>query len=769
MNFSAIRSVVTGLLSGRGLRLSLRVKLYLGLVLFALAGLAAGGVLVDRNVRAASQGEVEDRLSYETTMLGQMTANALFGEIDPTDTSLNAAVRALGKAVHTQLAVIANSGVVVADSDSDSPLSLPRQLDRPEIVSAQATGTGTSVRDGRIFVANAIVSDGKTLGIARSSVSTDVVEVHVRDVRRRIEYGALVAVFVVIVLGYAISSRMVSPLRALSAGAQRVGAGDLSHPIAVTSRDEIAELSTAFNEMTGSLRDNIEKLDTRNRELRLVLDNVNEGLLTMDREGAIRGEQSAVLDTWFGSAEAGITFWDYIARVDPRTSAMFLCAWEALLEETMPFEVSFDQLPPRMAAKGRWYELRYTVLEDAARPERRARARDDEARGMTGLLITIADVTARIDAERAEGEQREIASAFERIMKEKSGFVEFFAEAQELVEELRGETRPPLPVVRRLLHTLKGNASIFGLSLFASLCHEVEDRIAVSGADLSAKDREDLVNAWERLSRRLKTLLGERAEIALDVDDEDYAGLLRAVVDGRPRREVVGRIAGLKLERVETRLQRFGSQARGLAARLGKAELDVEVIANRLRLSREALTPFWASFTHVVRNAVDHGVEYPDERKKLGKPPTARLVLCAARVGDEVAIDLTDDGRGIDWVAVSVRAKALGLPHEAHRDLVNALFHDGFSTKTEVSETSGRGIGLAAARSECERLGGTIAVTTELGRGATFRFSFPSENVTMLDAGVRDLLRGVAPPGGAAWGEAWSETWEVGAVVERLA
>jgi HAMP domain-containing protein/HPt (histidine-containing phosphotransfer) domain-containing protein len=756
--------MVAGLLSGRGLRLSLRLKLYLGLVLFALAGLGAGGVLVDRNVRSATQADVEDRLSYETTMLGQMTANALFGEIDPTDTSLNAGVRALGKAVRTQLSVIANTGAVVADSESEAPLSLPSQLDLPEVVAARATGTGTSVRAGRIFVANSIVSDGKTLGVARSSVSTDVVEAHVRDVRRRIEYGALVAVLMIVVLGYAISSRLVSPLRALAAGAQRVGAGDLSHPIAVTSRDEIAELSTMFNDMTGSLRENIEKLDARNRDLRLVLDNVNQGLLTMDREGVIRGERSAVLDRWFGKAEGGVTFWDYIEGVDPLASAMFLCAWEALLEETMPFEVSFDQLPPRMTAKGRWYELRYTVLEAGDRP-----ADGTRSGNMTGLLITISDVTARIDAERAEGEQREIASAFERIMKEKSGFVEFFAEAQELVEELRGETRPPLPVVRRLLHTLKGNAAIFGLSRFASLCHEVEDRIAVSGADLSARDREDLVGAWERLARRLKTLLGERAEIALDVDDEDYAGLLRAVVDGRPRREVVGRIAGLKLERVETRLQRYASQARGLAARLGKTELDVEVHANRLRLSREALTPFWASFTHVVRNAVDHGVEYPDERAKLGKPATARLTLSAARAGDQVVIELTDDGRGVDWAAVSDRARAFGLPRASHRDLVDALFHDGLSTKADVSELSGRGVGLAAARGECERLDGSVSVTSEPGRGATFRFSFPSENVTMLDAGVRDLLRGVTGAHGAAWGEAWSETWEVATPVERLA
>ncbi|HEY4015699.1 MAG TPA: HAMP domain-containing protein [Polyangiaceae bacterium] len=743
------------------IRLSLRAKLYLSFILFALAGLAVGAVLVDRNVREAARDDVEDRLAYETTMLGQMTSNALFGDIDPGDTSLNAGVRALGGSVHTQLSVIARNGQVVADSDTADPLSLPLQLAEPEVAAALATGAGTAVRDGRIFVAHAIVSEGKQLGVARSSVSTDMVEAHLRDIRRRLASGALLALLIAVILGYAIASRIVSPLAALSAGAQRIGAGDLSQSIAVTSRDEIAELTRTFNEMTGSLRETVAKLDSRNRDLRLVLDNVSQGLLTLDRDCVMRGEHSAVLDRWFGAVSAGTTFWEYLGRVDITASAMFRCAWDELLEGTMPFEVSFDQLPVRMAVKGRSYELRYTVL-DGLTPT----GADRRPNRMVGLLVMISDVTARIAAERAEGEQREIATAFERIMQEKSGFVDFFSEAQELVERVVGSVRPPMPVVRRLVHTLKGNAAIYGLSRIATLCHEIEDSMAVSGADISAEDRDRLVLAWDRLAHRLKTLLGERTEVALDVDEEDYTVLLRAVLDGRSRREIAGRIAELKFERVERRLQGFGAQARSLSSRLGKAELDVHVEANRLRLSRTALASFWASFTHVVRNAVDHGVESREERLKVGKSATARLVLRATRVGGEVTIEVSDDGRGIDWPAVAACAKAMGLPHQTPRDLADALFADGLSTRTDVSEVSGRGIGLGAARSECERLGGTASVTSEPGRGCTLRFTFPSENLTMVEAGDRELFRGTIPPTSEVVS---SESWEASVVGEQRA
>jgi signal transduction histidine kinase len=710
----------------------LRAKLYFGFLFFAFAGLGAGGILVDRNVRAAAQAEVEDRLSYETTMLGQMTANALFGEIDPTDTSLSEVVRALGNAVHTQLAVIAKNGAVVADSASDAPLSLPSQLDQPELIAAHATGAGTAVRDGRIFVAHVILSDGKRLGFARSSVSTDVVEAHVHDVRRRMAYGAVIAVLVAIFLGYAISSRLVRPMRALFLGARRAGAGDFDHPIAVTTEDEIADLSTAFNDITGSLRETIAKLDSRNRDLRLVLDNVSQGLLTLNRAGVISAERSGVLDRWFGPARSGATFWDYLSPVDARASGMFRCAWDELVEAVMPFDVAFAQLPSKMSADGHEYELRYTPLRDGVGNH-----------DMSGMLVMISDVTARVAAERAEGEQREIVNAFERIMKDRGAFLEFFGEAQELVEQLQGDVRPPLPVVRRMLHTLKGNASIFGLARLALLCHQIEDRMAVSDADLSKQDREDLAYAWRQLARRLEVLLGERAEFHLDIDEQDYSGLYRAVVEGRPHSEIARRMADWNLEPVQRRLQRFASQARGLAVRLGKGDVEVAVEADRVRLSRQALIPFWSSFAHVVRNAIDHGLEDPEERMGSGKPLPARLTLRATQTAGEVIVEVTDDGRGIDWEAVSRRAKDRGLAHATPRDLIAALFHEGFSTKTDVSEMSGRGIGLGAARAECERLGGEVKVVSERGRGATFRFAFPSESVIPMEA---DRIASAPPP-----------------------
>jgi chemotaxis protein histidine kinase CheA len=106
------------------------------------------------------------------------------------------------------------------------------------------------------------------------------------------------------------------------------------------------------------------------------------------------------------------------------------------------------------------------------------------------------------------------------------------------------------------------------------------------------------------------------------------------------------------------------------------------------------------------------------------------LKLWAKRSDEVVTVGLTDDGRGVDWEAVTARAIKAGLAHATRADLVRALFHEGMSTRAAPTEVSGRGIGLAAVRVECEKLGGTCSVESEAGRGATFVFAFPRDRVS---------------------------------------
>src|SRR5450432_3694959 len=318
----------------RKVRARLLLRLYAAFLLVAFAGVAVSAWLVDRNVKSTTLTQVEERLSYQTMMLGQMTASALFGPLDPGDSSLNGDVRKLGEAVHTQLSLIAPDGHVVADSEAPDPLALPTQTAMAEISQARAVGRGSAIRDSpsgsRIFVARTIVQEGKTLGFARSSLPMNLVVAQVRAVRQRMAWGALAAGMVALLLGFLVSTRVVKPIRALTEGARRIGSGDLGAKIEVTTRDEIGDLADAFNQMSGDLRETISALDVRNDDLRLVLDNVSQGLLVIDRGGVIVGERSAIVERWFGPVPAGATLWAYFARHDATTAQSLQLGWEAV-------------------------------------------------------------------------------------------------------------------------------------------------------------------------------------------------------------------------------------------------------------------------------------------------------------------------------------------------------------------------------------------------------------------------------------------------------
>jgi two-component system, chemotaxis family, sensor kinase CheA len=690
---------------------SLKTKLSAGFVAVTVSGTLIAALLVDRNVSRTTLAGFEDRLSYETTMLGQMTANALFGEIDPNDTSLKESVRTLGAAVHTQLAVIAKDGTIVADSETDDARAMGSQVDFPEIVAARATGKGTAVRDGRLFVAAAIVRDGGTLGYARSSVPMSELSAQLSAVRKRMVTGSGVALLFAAVLGLLFASALVRPIRALSRGARRVGAGDFEHVIEISASDEIGELARAFNDMTASLRSTIAQLNGRNRDMRLVLDNVDQGLLTIDRDGSMSAERSAVVAKWFGPAPESEKLVDYLKRVDSDAAEAFEVQWEELLEESLPRALLLHQLPKRLHSGQKTFSLSYSPITEA----------DDR---MSKLLIVVSDISSRLAAERAEAEQREVATMFERIMRDKSGVIDFLMDAETLVKELTAASRPSLVETKRQLHTLKGNAGVYGMLGIANLCHEIENRMGESHGDVSEADRTALRRAWAQTADRLSHLLGDRNPV-VSIDDGEYAFVLRALLDGTPRTDVVRMVREWKMERASERLERFAGQARDLAKRLQKGDIKVEVESAGLRIPREEWATFWSSFTHVVRNAVDHGLESPEERRKVGKDPNGRIRLTAERVGRTVQISMTDDGRGIDWEKVAKRARAAGLPAARSEDLVAALFADGFSTKETVSDVSGRGVGLGAARQACERLGGYVAVESVQNVGTTFRFHMP--------------------------------------------
>ena len=185
----------------------------------------------------------------------------------------------------------------------------------------------------------------------------------------------------------------------------------------------------------------------------------------------------------------------------------------------------------------------------------------------------------------------------------------------------------------------------------------------------------------------------------------------------------------LRLSPVEPILGDLARYARELTAQQGK-RVRVTVRAGGAAVERSLLDELWDPLVHLVRNAVDHGIELPEERGQKGTD--AMLGLFAEPVGASVVLTVLDDGRGIDAARVRAAARARGiLGEEAARtmpdeDVLDLLFTHGFSTRDTVTDLSGRGVGLDVVRKKVEAFGGTAAIHSELGRGTRFSLTLPA-------------------------------------------
>ena len=240
---------------------------------------------------------------------------------------------------------------------------------------------------------------------------------------------------------------------------------------------------------------------------------------------------------------------------------------------------------------------------------------------------------------------------------------------------------------------------------------------------------------------RIMNLVGELvigrsmvAQVIQDLRDggEGMAGRLSDASNflGRSLTELQAAVLKIRMVPVDTVFRRFPRVVREVARASGK-NVALEIRGASTELDKSIIDVIGEPLLHLVRNAIDHGVETEDERRTAGKPTVGRLALAAEYEGNHVHIVVEDDGRGVDVERVASRAADLGLVRREETktlgrdEILNFVFAPGFSTRENVSTLSGRGIGLDVVKSTIESLKGTIDVTTAPAEGTRFLIRLP--------------------------------------------
>ena len=236
-----------------------------------------------------------------------------------------------------------------------------------------------------------------------------------------------------------------------------------------------------------------------------------------------------------------------------------------------------------------------------------------------------------------------------------------------------------------------------------------------------------------------QTQLGDLQKLAENLDDQlRRLQETEALIQGALSR-LQDSVMGLRVVPVELVFKRFPRMVRDLALAQGK-QIRLELIGQEVKIDKAMVESLADPLLHMVRNSADHGVEKPEERRQAGKPEEAVIRIQAEQQGSRIIIRVIDDGKGIDPERVRRKAVERGLAKEedslqmSKEDILGFIFRPAFSTADVVTETSGRGVGMDVVRTSVMRLGGTIHLDSEVGRGTTFTMQMP------LSAAVQEVL-----------------------------
>lgn len=355
------------------------------------------------------------------------------------------------------------------------------------------------------------------------------------------------------------------------------------------------------------------------------------------------------------------------------------------------------------------------------------------------LMVTVRDVTElrslQAEAEKQKSELQIIGQILSAGPDKFVGFIKdanrFLDENEKLINEMQSVSSEGIATLFRNMHTIKGNARTYGFMGITDVAHEAE-----TSYDVLRKNPDALFDKGKLLSElsRTRERVGDYAKINKEKlsntsSDGVYVDLmlidkLRDVLDGVDEHDVdalrravrtVKSISGaIGTESIPALLDAITRSMPELAQRLGKAVPKIVIKDNGIRLAADVAQVMKNVFTHGFRNAMDHGIETAAERTAQGKSEQGTINLDVNEENGHVVLTLSDDGRGLALRKLKEKAAAQGLVNTnkelSDRELGDLIFQSGVSTATDVSDISGRGVGMDAIRKFVEKLGGKVEV-----------------------------------------------------------
>jgi HPt (histidine-containing phosphotransfer) domain-containing protein/HAMP domain-containing protein len=544
--------------------------------------------------------------------------------------------------------------------------------------------------------------------------------------------------------------QVVVPLRRLVAAAARIGAGQQGH-VTIAGHDELGDLGAAFNAMSDSIRDRERRLELASQNLRDLFDHMRQAIIAFGPDGRIQGATSHQAHVLFGQADLegqsvrsllfpNVTEYD----VDAQAFDEWLTMVFSSTVKSWPKLQGFAPNEVRLPREG---ETPIPVLLEF-RPVVRKGA-------IANLMLLATDVSAERALER-KVEAQEVAherrlAAMRRLVAGGTHlFVRFVEGSRERIDACQALLPAPgsriatstVDEIFRHIHTIKGEARAFDLAALERSASSFEDELDA----MRAAAREDgyLIDAavHARLRERLADMLvalGQSRDLFADASPVGSAVFDQITVRQTDLDSLVAEVGerggplGIIVQRLASRP--LGESAAAVVdtvdawAESERKEVQVIVDDRERPIAAPLARILPGVLAHLVRNAVAHGIEAPEEREAAGKSRVGTIRVGSGK-GD-VAVVVEDDGRGVDETLVRARAESMQLRRADSKELI---FEPGLTTRVGVDGLAGRGVGLDAVRIALAEVG--YSVSFERIEGRVSRFSIFARSPALARVGT---------------------------------
>jgi len=461
----------------------------------------------------------------------------------------------------------------------------------------------------------------------------------------------------------------------------------------------------------------------KSEQVASLLDNSGQGFLSFGGDLVVEPAYSRACELMLGRSPAGRAADDLLFPSDPRARRLMRdCVADAIGESNPGDKSMFLSLvPSETRVGGRTLHIDYIPIE-------------------TGIMVVLSDVTdERALAQQVARESRRL----EMIVAAVTDGGDFFSAIDEFRDFIKGgaaalQSRTPASVYRAI-HTFKGTFNQLGFYHLPEELHAVETALQAQSdeaggellaATVFAKNWTDLLD-WD-----LRTVvdalgadfLARRGVVTLSPEQAQRyerlaARLLRSNHVGEQDRDPLAELSIIRAVSLRKELGYYDRFIHRIAAALDKDVGPLVLEGEDVRVNPDTFGPLLRSLGHVFRNAVDHGIEDPETRFAAGKNEAGTITCRISRSSKTLRLEIADDGGGIDEGALRRRAAALGVAGGA--GLTELVCVDGLSCRNEVTDLSGRGVGMASVRAAAVKLGGDMQVISRPGQGTSVKFEIP--------------------------------------------